>query len=83
MERPNTAPLRDLADLAAAADVTKQAVYQAGRKGWVPVIPFGRRLKMTVAAYEYHARFGYGPTVPRHGTAEAVAYERERAAEAA
>ena len=81
MEKPRVAALRDLADLAAEGAITPQAVYQAARKGYVPFIPFGRRLKMTEAAFQYHARFGYGPTVPRHGTAEAAEYERRQTAE--
>ena len=79
LEKAKTAALRDLADLAEAAGVTPQAIYQAARRGWVPAIPFGRRLKMTEAAYDYHVRFGYGPTVPCYGTADAVAFERQRA----
>lgn len=76
MEKPKTAALNDLADLAPEMGVTGAAVYAAARKGWIPVIPCGRRLKMTPAAYAYHRRFGWGPNVPRHGTAEAVEYER-------
>lgn len=62
IERPKTAELRDAVDLAQDR-CTKQAVYQAVRRGWLPVIPLGRLKKMTASAFEYHMRFGWGPGV--------------------
>lgn len=80
MERPKSAELRDVVDLARDR-CTKQAVYQAVRRGWLPVIPLGKLKKMTAPAFDYHLRFGWGPDVPKHGTAAAVEFQRERDAE--
>ncbi len=77
MERPKSAELRDVVDLARDR-CTKQAVYQAVRRGWLPVIPLGKLKKMTPAAFEYHMRFGWGPDVPKYGTAAAVDFQRQR-----
>ena len=83
MEKPKGAGLRDAADLAGEQDCTRQAVYSAISRGWLPCIPVGRRKKMSASAYAYHAKHGWGPDVPRYGTAEAVEFQRERDAEKA
>lgn len=82
IEYPKLAGLRDAADLARGV-CTPQAVYSAIRQGYLPCTPVGRLKKMTPAAFAFHARFGWGPGVPRHGTAEAVEYQRQRDAEEA
>jgi hypothetical protein len=84
MVKPKSAGLRPVVDLAKEGDrCTPQAIYGAVRRGWLPVTTYGKLQKITQEAYDFHDRFGWGPGVPRHGTAEAVAYQRQRDAEEA
>ena len=83
LEKPKTAGLHDAAELAESAGVATQSVYNAMRMGWVAYKQMGRLKKLTADGYEYHRRFGWGPGIPRHGTAAAVEYQRERDAEEA
>ena len=71
MEEVKTVKKRTTKELADEADVTRAAVYQAIKQGYIPATKYGSTYRLTEAAYQYHAENGWGKNVPPYGSDDA------------